>query len=148
VGRALRSLEGSLEELLLDPQLEAARACWVRAVLTDDHLPRQAMARLRQRFPHAVELRHRPQRQEAMVTSQRTRQIRAARSPLDRILAFYTDQQGREPSKDEIELLRQRSRPYLFSNTLAPAIAGASLVAVTGDPQAGAPVVKRTAVRK
>jgi glycine C-acetyltransferase len=29
--------------------------------------------------------------------------------------------------KEVIELLRQRSRPYLFSNTLAPAIAGASL---------------------
>jgi glycine C-acetyltransferase len=29
--------------------------------------------------------------------------------------------------KQIIELLRQRSRPYLFSNTLAPAIAGASL---------------------
>lgn len=29
--------------------------------------------------------------------------------------------------KSIIELLRQRSRPYLFSNTLAPAIAGASL---------------------
>jgi len=29
--------------------------------------------------------------------------------------------------KEIIELLRQRSRPYLFSNTLAPAIAGASL---------------------
>jgi glycine C-acetyltransferase len=29
--------------------------------------------------------------------------------------------------KDIIELLRQRSRPYLFSNTLAPPIAGASL---------------------
>lgn len=29
--------------------------------------------------------------------------------------------------KDIIALLRQRSRPYLFSNTLAPAIAGASL---------------------
>jgi glycine C-acetyltransferase len=28
-----------------------------------------------------------------------------------------------------IELLRQRSRPYLFSNTLAPAVAGASLAA-------------------
>jgi glycine C-acetyltransferase len=26
-----------------------------------------------------------------------------------------------------VELLRQRSRPYLFSNTLAPSIAGASL---------------------
>lgn len=30
--------------------------------------------------------------------------------------------------KEIIELLRQRSRPYLFSNTLAPSIAGASIV--------------------
>jgi glycine C-acetyltransferase len=30
--------------------------------------------------------------------------------------------------KDIVELLRQRSRPYLFSNTLAPGIAAASLV--------------------
>jgi glycine C-acetyltransferase len=29
--------------------------------------------------------------------------------------------------KDVVELLRQRSRPYLFSNTLAPTIAGASI---------------------
>ena len=32
--------------------------------------------------------------------------------------------------KEIIDLLRQRSRPYLFSNTLAPAIAGASLTAI------------------
>src|SRR6201985_225712 len=32
--------------------------------------------------------------------------------------------------KEIIELLRQRSRPYLFSNTLAPAIAGASITAL------------------
>lgn len=30
-------------------------------------------------------------------------------------------------SKEVIEMLRQRSRPYLFSNTLAPAIVGASI---------------------
>ena len=30
-------------------------------------------------------------------------------------------------SKEIIEILRQRSRPYLFSNTLAPAITGASI---------------------
>ena len=29
--------------------------------------------------------------------------------------------------KEIVDLLRQRSRPYLFSNTLAPAIAGASI---------------------
>ncbi len=32
--------------------------------------------------------------------------------------------------REIIELLRQRSRPYLFSNTLAPMIAGASMVAL------------------
>ena len=32
--------------------------------------------------------------------------------------------------KEIIELLRQRSRPYLFSNTVAPAIAGATLKAI------------------
>src|SRR4029077_11645168 len=29
--------------------------------------------------------------------------------------------------KEIVEMLRQRSRPYLFSNTLAPSIAGASI---------------------
>ena len=29
--------------------------------------------------------------------------------------------------KEIVELLRQRSRPYLFSNTLAPSIAGGSM---------------------
>jgi glycine C-acetyltransferase len=33
--------------------------------------------------------------------------------------------------KEIVELLRQRSRPYLFSNTLAPTIAGASIAALS-----------------
>lgn len=32
--------------------------------------------------------------------------------------------------REVVEMLRQRSRPYLFSNTLAPVIAGASLTAI------------------
>jgi glycine C-acetyltransferase len=32
--------------------------------------------------------------------------------------------------KEIIELLRQRSRPYLFSNTLAPVVAGATVKAI------------------
>lgn len=40
--------------------------------------------------------------------------------------------------KPVVDLLRQRARPYLFSNTLAPAVAGASLKAIEmakdGDP--------------
>ena len=33
--------------------------------------------------------------------------------------------------KEIIELLRQRSRPYLFSNSLAPAIVGAGIAGLT-----------------
>ena len=32
--------------------------------------------------------------------------------------------------KEIIDMLRQRSRPYLFSNTVAPPIAGASIAAI------------------
>jgi glycine C-acetyltransferase len=32
--------------------------------------------------------------------------------------------------KEVVELLRQRSRPYLFSNTIAPAVVGGSLKAI------------------
>jgi glycine C-acetyltransferase len=34
---------------------------------------------------------------------------------------------GYTTAKKIIELLRQRSRPYLFSNSLAPAIVGATI---------------------
>jgi glycine C-acetyltransferase len=34
---------------------------------------------------------------------------------------------GYTTAKKRIEILRQRSRPYLFSNSLAPAIVGASI---------------------
>jgi glycine C-acetyltransferase len=42
--------------------------------------------------------------------------------------------------KEIVELLRQRSRPYLFSNTLAPAIAAASLAVleILGSPDGAA----------
>ena len=32
-----------------------------------------------------------------------------------------------QAKKEIVEILRQRSRPYLFSNSLAPAIVGASI---------------------
>ena len=44
--------------------------------------------------------------------------------------------------REVVEMLRQRSRPYLFSNTLAPVIAAASLTALdlveAGDDAAAA----------
>jgi len=46
------------------------------------------------------------------------------------ILAKGTPDANTSGRQEIIDLLRQRSRPYLFSNTLAPVIAGASLEAL------------------
>jgi exonuclease SbcD len=78
----------------------------VRAILTDEALPLQAMARLRERFPHAVELRHQPPAVERSSGDERSRQIREARSPLELAGLFLADQQGRPASAAELDLLR------------------------------------------
>lgn len=109
VGRPLRTLEGPLDALCRDPRLDDAREAWLRVILTDEALPLQAMARLRQRFPHVAELRHRPPQQERQQSGaeERRRQMREAASPLDLSLAFFADQQGRPADARETELLRQ-----------------------------------------
>ena len=60
VPRALATISGELADLLADPAHMRAQGCWVQATLTDQVLPREAMARLRLRFPHAVVLQHAP----------------------------------------------------------------------------------------
>lgn len=56
VPRRLRTLTGDLETLLTDPDLDAATDDWVRAIVTDPRRPENPMDRIRQRFPHAIEL--------------------------------------------------------------------------------------------
>jgi exonuclease SbcD len=107
VGRPLKTLEGTLASLCSDPAFEAARQARVRAILTDEALPLQAMARLRERFPHAVELRHQPPAVERSSGDERSRRIREARSPLELAGLFLVDQQGRPATADEMDLLRQ-----------------------------------------
>lgn len=107
VGLPLCTLTGTLEELLADPRHEAARQARVRAILTDATLPLQAMARLRARFPHIAELRHRPPGGEPGGASDRSLRIRNAATPYERSLAFLADQQGCEPDADQAALLRE-----------------------------------------
>jgi exonuclease SbcD len=106
VGRNLQTLEGTLARLLSDPAFEGARGARVRAILTDEALPLQAMGRLRERFPHAVELRHQPPAVERSSGDERSRRIREARSPLDLAGLFLADQQGKPASAAELDLLR------------------------------------------
>jgi exonuclease SbcD len=107
VGRPLATLEGTIEQLLRDPDLERATGAWVRLILTDEALPLQARARLQRRFPHIAELRHRPPLAEGGSISERHRRVRQAAAPLDLLLAFVADQQGRAATALERQLLRQ-----------------------------------------
>ena len=106
VGRRLCTLRGPIEELCSDPAHASASEARVRAILTDDTLPLQAMARLRARFPHIAELRHEPPDVARSGGVERHRQVRQARSPLQLATAFFTDQQGQPPGEPEAELLR------------------------------------------
>jgi len=106
VGRSLQTIEGTLATLCSDPSFEGAREARVRAILTDEALPLQAMARLRERFPHAVELRHQPPAVERSSGDERSRRIREARSPLELAGLFLADQQGRPATAAELDLLR------------------------------------------
>jgi exonuclease SbcD len=106
VGRAMCTLSGELEVLLADPALADAEGAWVRAVLTDRQLPLQAMRRLQERFPHAVELSHEPVGAvpggDGAGAGSRVR----VADPLDLSVEFLTERRGIELDDDERQLLR------------------------------------------
>ncbi|MFN8052848.1 MAG: exonuclease SbcCD subunit D [Acidimicrobiales bacterium] len=106
VGMRLRSLRGRLDDLLRDPTLAEAEGALVRAVLTDDHLPHQAMVRLRRRFPRAVELRHEPDERLDLTEPVRTHHRREA-TPLELVSSFWTDQHGARPTDAESALIAE-----------------------------------------
>lgn len=99
VGRSLAALRGTLAALLADPALAAAERSWVQAVLTDQELPRDAMARLRARFPHALVLLHEPPVPVLGGAAYRDR-VRG-RGDLDLVGDFVVHVTGRPLSPDE-----------------------------------------------
>ncbi len=60
VDRPLRVLRGDLDELMADPALDGAAAAYCQVTLTDPVRPLGAMDRLRQRFPHTLQLAFEP----------------------------------------------------------------------------------------
>ncbi|MEO6987706.1 MAG: exonuclease SbcCD subunit D [Aquihabitans sp.] len=106
VGRPVRTLVGELEALLADPELADAVEARVRVLLTDAHLPNEAMARMRSRFPHVMELRHEP----AGVQPDHSQSIVGAgdlqsMEPVDLTLRFWREQHGAEATEAERDLL-------------------------------------------
>ncbi len=100
-GRRLATIEGELHRLLTDPELAWAEEARLRVYLTDRDLPTQAMARIRDRFPHAIELRHRPPVTAVEDDQPDTTRIGPSVSPLELVRRFWLTYEQRELEPDQ-----------------------------------------------
>ena len=103
VGLPLRTIKGEFQDLLENPDFAEAEQARVRIRLTDRQLPMQAMARLQQRFPHAVVLQHLPDGVEpsAMTDFGERRQA----DPVDLARRFWADMVESGPTQAEDAVL-------------------------------------------
>ena len=126
VPRALARLRGSLDDLLADPRHAVHEAAWVQATLTDEIRPRQAMDRLRARFPHTLVIGFQPPGADpASVPVARTR----GRSDHEIAVDFVTEMRGTAATRAETALLRDASDACCDDpdfDVVGPAPSGAS----------------------
>ncbi len=104
VARSLARLEGTLEEMLVDPRHAAHEAAWVQATLTDRVRPARAMERLRARFPHALALRFAPEGGEPSTRRPVPVEGRSAHAVA---LDFVDHVRGEPAGEEESALLRE-----------------------------------------
>lgn len=105
VGRALRTVRGTLDDLLELPEFEQATPARVRAVLTDRVLPLNAMRRLQHRFPHAVELSHEPPDVATVRRGAGTSADVRSSDPIDLAMDFLEDRRGVAATETERRLV-------------------------------------------
>jgi exonuclease SbcD len=102
--RGVATIEGSLRELLDQPQFATAQTRWVRARITDDGALLDPMARLRGRFPYAVELHRTAVGGGAAVAVGQVTGPR--RTPLEAACDFWSASAGEPASSEVVQLLR------------------------------------------
>ena len=104
VPRPLALLSGELAELLADPGLAAAEQAWCQVTLTDAERPAEAMAQVRSRFRHTLELRFAPCGGGA--AAQGYAEQLTGRDDLAVCCGFLEHVRGRSAADGEVALLR------------------------------------------
>ncbi len=103
VGRAVRTLRGTMDELLDVSRHPGAAECLVRAIVTDRETVLDARSRLDQRYKHVVEVRLEPEGVDlnaAATVAAGSRDL----DPLEVTRQFWTEVEGSAPP-DEIDAL-------------------------------------------
>jgi DNA repair protein SbcD/Mre11 len=99
----LARVGGMLEDLLADPAHEPLTTSWLQVTLTDPARPYEAMARLKQRFPHTLDLQF---KQVDIPEQNRTYRERVhGRNDLEITCDFVLGMRGSPPSDAERDLL-------------------------------------------
>jgi exonuclease SbcD len=106
VPRPLVTLTGTLDDLCTNADHTDHEQAWVRAIITDPLLPTGPMDRLRQRFPHALHLAHRPDRTADAAPETRAERLDGL-DDLSVMVEFFTEQVGEAPSDDERAVLAE-----------------------------------------
>ncbi|MGV9346028.1 exonuclease SbcCD subunit D [Streptomyces spiralis] len=106
VPRPLARIRGTLEELLADPGLARHQDAWVEATLTDPVRPSDPMARLTERFPHALSLVFDPERAPGDPDVSYARRL-ADRSDQQIAEDFVAHVRGAGPDAHERTVLRE-----------------------------------------
>ncbi|MBO1751368.1 exonuclease SbcCD subunit D [Actinotalea sp. BY-33] len=115
VPRRLAEVTGTLEELL-GATGEAHVQDWVRVVVTDASRPSELYARVRDRFPHALAVEHRP---AGGAVSDRATVVTAARDPLEVTADFVEHVTGTAPTEAELAVLRRAYEDVLAAERSA-----------------------------
>ncbi|KGM10257.1 exonuclease SbcCD subunit D [Cellulomonas carbonis] len=115
VPRRLAEVRGTLEELLGaagEPHVED----WLRVVVTDAARPAELYARVRSRFPHALAVEHRPDRDQEV---RGARVVTAASDPLQVAADFVEHVTGAAPTDAEVAVLRRAYEDVLAAERSA-----------------------------
>ncbi|TFC28173.1 exonuclease SbcCD subunit D [Cryobacterium sp. TMT1-3] len=108
VPRRLTVLTGELATLLADETLAGTEGDWVKAILTDQVRPLDAMRSMQTRFAHCVALEHRPTITLEADGSTYAERIRAATSDAEIVAGFLSFvRNGVGPSEFESALIAQ-----------------------------------------
>lgn len=103
VPRRLSEVTGTLEELM-GAAGEPHTDDWVRVVVTDEARPREMVARLKQRFPHALVMQHRPP--AATARESLALSVTTASDPVAVAQDFVEHVTGTPPADAELAVLR------------------------------------------
>ncbi|MCL6095443.1 MAG: exonuclease SbcCD subunit D C-terminal domain-containing protein [Actinobacteria bacterium] len=107
IGRPVVTLEGTLADLLANPEYETYTTYWVAARLTDETVQVQPMERLRERFPHAVSVRYTNSWAAGTMSGSADSQLVEVRSTGDVVLSFLAELYGREAESWERDLVNE-----------------------------------------